>query len=291
MAAGKLPKVMHTYTSSEYWAGHGALVHIDVTGRRDLEVPGAVRIYHFGGTQHSLGPFELSDTDTQNGYHGQLPFNWMDYRPLLRAALVNLDRWVTSGALPPESRYPRLDAGTAVFPETLKPFFRTLPGGHFPTPLRAITRLDFGTDEGVPTVVPPAVGKPYPCLVPAIDQDGNEVGGIRLPFLSVPLATYTGWNLRHADIGGAEQILASGGASGGTLLGSTRPFPATRQQREATCDPRRSIAERYASKSAYLEQIQQAARELLQERYLLAEDLEAMLQQAARHYDRLGPQG
>jgi hypothetical protein len=133
----------------------------------------------------------------------------------------------------------------------------------------------------------PLVGKPYPCLVPAIDQDGNETCGILLPFHTVPLATYTGWNRRHADTGGTGQILATGGGSGGTLLGATLPFPATRQQREATGDPRRSIAERYASREAYLEQVQQAAHALLQQRYLLAEDLATMVDQATRHYDAL----
>jgi hypothetical protein len=132
------------------------------------------------------------------------------------------------------------------------------------------------------------VGAPYPCLVPAVDQDGNEVGGIRMPYHTVPLATYTGWNLRHADIGGTGQILASGGASGGTLFGATLPFPASRQARESTGDPRRSIAERYASKTAYLERVQQATEGLVQARYLLTEDVEDILNQAAQHYDLLG---
>ncbi len=286
-ARGQVPKVMHTYTSSEYWAGHGALVHIDVTGSRDVDVPESVRVYLFGGTQHGLGPFELSDHDKLNEYRGQYPFNWIDYRPLMRAALVNLDRWVTSGEAAPPSRYPRLDDGTAVPPEKLMDTFGALPGVTMPQPLRAIRRLDFGSDTGVATHVPPVVGKAYPCLVPAIDQDGNEVSGIRLPFLTVPLATYTGWNLRHADIGGAGQILATGGATGGTLTGSTLPFPITREARETSGDPRPSIAERYASQAAYVEEVQKAAERLIQERYMLTEDLEELLEQAAQHYDQL----
>jgi hypothetical protein len=123
--------------------------------------------------------------------------------------------------------------------------------------------------------------------VPAIDQDGNEVCGIRLPFQTVPLATHTGWNLRHADIGGAGQTLASGGASGGTLIGATIPFPATREARQAAGDPRRSIAERYASRDDYLAQVRQAAQALLQARYILAEDVEELIGQAAQHYDCL----
>ena len=126
-----------------------------------------------------------------------------------------------------------------------------------PEPLRRFERLTSGHRLASPRMCPVS-GKPYPRLVPAVDQDGNEVCGIRLPFQTVPLATHTGWNLRHPDIGGAGQTLASGGASGGTLIGATIPFPATREARQATGDPRRSIAERYTSKADYLEQVRQA---------------------------------
>jgi hypothetical protein len=284
---GKVPKVLHTYTSSEYWGGHGALVHIDVTGSRDLDVPESVRIYHFGGTQHPVGTFPLQDTDPRQGYRGQQPFNYLDYRPLLRAALVNLDRWVTHGEPAPPSHYPRLDAGTAVPPERLLDTFRAIPGVHVPQPLRRFVRLDFGPEAGIATHGPPVLGKPYPCLVPAVDQDGNEICGLRLPHQTVPLATYTGWNLRHPDIGGAGQILASGGASGGTLHGATIPFPATRATRQASGDPRRAIAERYPSRDDYLERIRQAAHTMVRARYLLAEEVEEIVSQATHHYDLL----
>ncbi len=287
MAHGSVPKVLHTYTSSEYWAGHGALVHIDITGQRDLDIPDPVRVYHFGGTQHTLPTFPLQDSDARQGYRGEQPFNWVDYRPLLRAALVNLDTWVTQGQAAPPSCHPRLDAGTAVPPEDLARTFLALPGVHFPEPLRRLTRLDFGPEDGIATQAPPRLGAPYPVLVPAVDEDGNEVCGIRMPTQIVPLATYTGWNLRHADTGGAGQILASGGGSGGTLLGATIPFPTTPEVRAATHDPRRAIAERYPSRAAYLAQVTQAAEALVQTRYLLADDVGEIVSQAAQQYDFL----
>ena len=281
---GELPKVMYTYTSSEYWAGHGALVHTDLEGLEDVEPPDAVRVYAFAGTQHALGGLPLSDTDPVDGYRGAHAFNCLEYRGLLRAALVNLDRWVTDGKAPPPSQYPRIDDGTAVTPDAASPALEAVPGVRLPRPVRKFTRLDFGRDPGVPTVVPATVGRDYPRLVSQVDADGNEVAGIRLPLVSVPLATHLGWNRRHADIGGEGQTLSTGGASGGTLRGSSIPFAATRVEREGAGDPRLSIEERYPSSNDFLERIAAAARQLVAEGYLLEEDVEPVVEQAAEHY-------
>ena len=282
---GNLPKVMYTYTSSEYWAGHGALVHTDVEGQQDVEPPDAVRIYTFAGTQHALGGLPLTDVDPVDGYRGAHSFNCLDYRCLLRAALVNLDRWVSGDEPPPASQYPRIADATATPPAGAAPGLETVPGVKLPQPLRKFTRLDFGPDPLVPTVVPATVGREYPCLVSQVDADGNEVAGIRLPLVTVPLATHLGWNRRHADIGGEGQTLSTGGASGGTLRGSSIPFAATRGEREETGDPRLSIEERYASRPDFLEKIENAARELVAVGYLLEEDVELLVAQAGEHYE------
>ena len=113
----------------------------------------------------------------------------------------------------------------------------------------------------------------------AVDADGNELAGIRLSDISVPLATYTGWNVRHPAIGGPGQTLS--------LLGSTIPFPTTRAEREASGDPRPSIEERYPSKEDYLRRVQQATEALVQQGYLLAEDVPTVTDQAIQHYDLL----
>ncbi len=284
---GELPKVMYTYTSSEYWAGHGALVHTDTEGRQDVEPPDAVRVYAFAGTQHALGGLPLTDTDPADGYRGAHAFNCLDYRCLLRAALVNLDRWVSNDEPAPPSQYPRIADATATPPAGAAPRLEAVPGVKLPRPLRKFTRLDFGPDPLVPTVVPVTVGRDYPCLVSQVDADGNEAAGIRLPLVSVPLATHLGWNRRHADIGGEGQTLSTGGASGGTLRGSSIPFAATRAEREETGDPRESIEERYASRQDFLEQIENAARQLVADGYLLAEDVEPLVAQASEHYEAM----
>ena len=281
---GELPKVMYTYTSSEYWAGHGALVHADVEGRHDVEPPDAVRVYAFAGTQHALGGLPLTDTDPADGYRGAHTFNCLDYRCLLRAALVNLDRWASDGVAPPASQFPRIAEGSAVSPAEAALGLEAVPAVKLPQPLRKFTRLDFGPDPKVASVVPATVGRDYPSLVSQVDADGNEVAGIRLPLVSVPLATHLGWNRRHADIGGEGQTLSTGGASGGTLRGSSIPFAATPQEREATEDPRLSIEERYESRQSFLEQIECAAVQLVADGYLLEEDVGRLVAQSSEHY-------
>ena len=284
---GELPKVMYTYTSSEYWAGHGALVHTNLDGSGDIDPPDAVRVYAFAGTQHALGGLPLNDIDPVDGYRGAHAFNCLEYRALLRAALVNLDRWVTDGTPPPPSQHPRIADGTSVPPVEAAPSLEAVPGVKLPQPVRKFTRLDFGPDPGVPTVIPATVGRDYPCLVSQVDADGNEVAGIRLPLVSVPLATYLGWNRRHADIGGEGQTLSTGGASGGTLRGSSIPFAATRAEREAHGDLRPSIEERYESRQAFLDRIEAAARQLVADGYLLEEDIQPIIDQAAEHYSAM----
>ena len=276
-------KVIFTNSSTEYWGGHAALTHVDVTGAVDIEPPDSARIYHFAGTQHGAGTIPPKDADPSNGNKGRHSFNTVDYRPLLRAAVENLDAWVTNGDPPPASVHPRIDDGTAVPPQRVAERFRSIPGASFLDHLPYISRLDFGPDPGVPTQLPPAVGKPFPSLVSAVDSDGNELRGIRLPDVAVPLATHTGWNVRHPDMGGAGQIIKQ--------IGSTIPFFATKKDREAVNDPRLSIEERYASKEDYLAQVRRVAQNLVYQKYLLAEDVARVEEHAAQRYDLFSQRG
>ena len=259
------------------------MIHTDATGTRDVAPAASSRFYHFAGAQHSAGTLPLTDTNPVDGARGQQALNSVDYNPLLRGALVRMDRWVSDGEEPPPSRYPRLADGTAVEPEQLRGVFTAIPRVGFPAHPPEVVRLNFGTDaaSGIATTLPPVEGEPYPHFVAAIDQDGTELTGIRLPDLTVPLATYTGWNLRHPQMGAPDRLMS--------LMGSTIPFPATREARAVTGDPRRSIEERYASKAAYLEQIRREALSLVDHGYLLAEDLELIVGQASRRYDMLAP--
>jgi len=273
--------IPYASSSTEYWRGDASLIHTDAEGEKDVPLSAAVRLYHFAGTQHSTGALPLTDTNPVDGARGQQALNSVDYNPLLRALLVSMDRWVSQGEEPPPSRYPRLADGSAVAPEKVRGVVTAIPGVRFPAHPPQVTRLDFGPEaaSGVAATLPPREGEPYPHFVPAVDPDGNDLSGIRLPDVTVPLATYTGWNLRHPQIGAPDRLMS--------LMGSTIPFPATEGERAAKGDPRRSIEEHYPGKAAYLDQVRHAAQRLIDVGYLLAEDLERILAQSARRWDLL----
>jgi hypothetical protein len=146
-------------------------------------------------------------------------------------------------------------------------------------------RLDYGAESelGRTTTLPPDLGQGFPALVSDVDATYNEIAGIRLPDLQVPLATYTGWNLRHPENGNPDLIM---GVSGG-LSGWTLPFAATQKERESSGDPRPSIEERYASKKKYLRLVHEAALSLVEKRHLLEEDVPEILDKATERYDNL----
>ena len=280
---GVAPKVIYTNTSSEYWGGHGALAHTTADGKTDVELSDTVRSWLFCGTQHAPANLPISDTNPDTGARGTQALNYVDYRPLMRAALYWLDRWVTHNEEPPANRYPNHADGTLVPAAELAGRFATLPGVVFPTYQKAMRELNFGPDRATPTVIPPEVGEEYPSLVSAVDGDGNELGGVRLPAVEVPLATYTGWNVRHPDLGGIGQTLAPGG----TVVGGAIPFAATRGERLASGDPRPSIEERYGSREEYLARVRESAAALVDAGYMLAEDVEVVVGQGAEVYDAI----
>ncbi|MFN8525982.1 MAG: alpha/beta hydrolase domain-containing protein [Chloroflexota bacterium] len=283
---GGVPKIFHINTSAEYWRGDASLIHTDIDGTRDVEPPRESRIYHFAGTQHGPGTLPLEDYNPNDGTRGAHGFNAVDYTPLLRALLVAFDGWVTAGIEPPASQFPRLADGSAVPRERVLDLFRRIPGVTVPDPERILMvwRTDVGPRVAEGVGDPPArLGARYPGFVSAVDADGNERASIRPPDVSVPVATYTGWNPRHPETGGAGQI--------NLMQGSTFPFPATRAERERTGDPRLSIEERYADGDDYLGRVRRAAEALVGERLLLQEDVTIVVDLAAERFDAFSTRG
>ncbi len=278
---GRVPRIVTINTSAEYWRGDGSLVHTDVEGKADVEPPAVARVYLFAGTQHTPGALPPPDADPNTGGKGGQPFNTVDYAPLLRAALVSLDRWVSAGVEPPPSAVPRLAEASAVSAEATAATFARIPGVRFPGRIVRPGRLDFGpdTERGVVTEVPPKAGAPYTTFVSAVDADGNETAGVRPVELAAPLATVTGWNPRHPSQGAPGDLMS--------MMGSTLPFARTRAERERNGDPRPSVEERYTSRGAYLTAVRAAARRLVAERWMLDEDVEPSVERAGRLWDLL----
>jgi len=140
-------------------------------------------------------------------------------------------------------------------------------GVTYPGRVNELAELDYGSQP--PQSIP---DHDYVVFVPAIDEDGNEMSGVRVPEISVPRGTHTGWSARRP-----------GHAEGGlTLLGSFFPFARTRQERLDSGDPRLSLEERYASEDDYLGRIAAAARALVADRLLLDEDVASLVEAARR---------
>jgi hypothetical protein len=277
---GSPPKIFLTNSAAEYWRGDASLIHTDLEGSRDREPADFVRIYLLASTQHTPGALPPLAADPNTGDRGEHRFNIVDYAPLMRAVLVNLDRWVCDGVAPPPSAHPRISDGTAVLPESLAGAFRALPGARFPERIVRPLHLDFGPDIGRGIAsYPPKAGAPYRTYVSALDADGNEVAGIRPFEVLAPLATYTGWNPRHPDTGAPSDLMQ--------MMGSTLPFPLTRADRTRTNDPRASIEERYGSRAGYLGAVREVAQKLVAARHMLAEDVDTVLERAGRSWDYL----
>ena len=266
-----VPKILYTNSSWEYWGSAASTLHTTLAGE-DFQIPESSRIYSFAGTQHVPARMPLSETPATRG---QLPHNPMDYRPGLRALYVALDQWVRTGAAPPDSRYPKVAERSLVHRSAFNE--SGLRSVNVPPAAQAAFRLDNGEQEpGIPTIVPPKVGKPYVVLLPQVDDDGNELPGIRMPALAVPLATHAGWNLRSPSIGAPSELVQ--------LVGSMHPFARTRDERMRG-DTRATITERYASRANYLARITQEAATLVQQRLMLKEDVPHVVSSAGTLWD------
>jgi hypothetical protein len=262
------PYVFHTQTSTEYWQKRGCLAHTDGKGN-DIGLPETVRLYVIASAQHN-SPFgsEPAKDDTK------LLVNPLPAGDVLRALMVAMDLWVTQGIAPPPSRYPTVNDRTLVRPSQSTPFPR-IPGVPYHGLHNRQLFLDYGANisRGRMAVHPPRqvnAGE-YRVLVPKVDKDGNDIAGIRLPAVQVPTGTYTGWNLRPAGL--AEDELSG-------LLGSFIPFARSKTERRQKGDPRLSLQERYKDKADYVRQVSRVARILVEQRYLLPEDAERMIQEA-----------
>lgn len=265
------PLVLHTQTATEYWQRRGSLVHTDTQGN-DLDQPDNVRVYLWASSQHFADPNKKGPA-TGGCQHFT---NVVQTSMLFRAMLDALDAWVSDGTEPPASRVPRRSDGTLVSYETWRETMPTIPGAALPRAANSLPLMDFGPDfeRGILSKEPPDIidAEGYAILVPAVDADGNDVAGVRVPMVQAPLGTYTGWNLRSRGHGHGAMHLFDG---------SYIPFADTAEERAMTGDPRASNEERYSDAEKYVRAIEKAARQLVEERLMLEEDIARCVAAAA----------
>lgn len=282
------PKIMQIDGSFEWWGGRASLVVTD-GGGRDLVLPDNVRYYLIPGTSHGGGRGLSSGSFSLPSPKGlcQMPASPVHSLPFYRALTFALAQWVSKNITPPPSRYPTVAAGTLVSPDRVQfpPIDEiSVPIGKnaLPTPLsitfsarhNTLFSTDYSSAEPVVDL-----SKPYQILVPAVNQDGNETSGIPVPEVSVPLASYTGWNLRREGHAKAELCAGEGGAI---------PFAINRKSRSPS-DIRSSLDDLYTSRSDYQSKVDKAVSSLLDGGYILPLDAEQYRRKAKKISEHLIP--
>jgi hypothetical protein len=273
---GVIPKLFFVNTSAEYWNRAASLIHTDPTGREDAAVDPNARIYFLAGSQHYVGRSDVRE-----------PFlncvNRTNHYPVMRALLVHLDRWVEGEAGPPASAYPRFADRSLLPVAAYKAALPKLPALAPPTDAHRPFRLDLGprfAAEGIVDHAPAGFGPSFDSRVPAPDADGTDVSGVRLPELTVPLGTRTGWNRRAPATG------FPGNTS--RFDGSFVPFARTEAERAAAGDPRPSLEARYpGGRPEFLARTRAAAEQTVVAGWLLPEELESEVAEEAALWDRV----
>ena len=286
LASSTCPKLIHAATALELWEGRQSLGLTDPLGLKDAPEPPNVRTYIMVSTQHAPPGLPLP-VKAPFGACVQQP-NPNPHTWTMRALLTDLTEWVQNGRLPPPSAMPRIADHTLVPPDDVA--FPAIPANTYGGVQRPAVRftglvnrlhpLDYGPSydaadiSGVMTTEPPRTGSgSYNILVPQVDRDGNDLGGIRSIYLQVPIGTYTGWNQFRGDWFG-------GGFC--SFSGSFIPFAATQAEREQIGDPRLSLAERYPTPGAYADAVKAATARLVAQRFMLPEDAARLVAEAAR---------
>jgi hypothetical protein len=287
------------------WVGTSANV--------DIPLPDNVRRYYIPSTTHggtTLAPpatmFNASlpgsllppATCPGNNYGtGILSANPLPHADTVTALLVHFRNWVMNDVAPPASRYPTLRDGNLVDPVKAAMGFPTIPvsvagpGWRTTAPepgfINPVLDYDWGPNfdandaTGVPTLLPPPIKRVIKMLVPRVNADGNEVGGVPLVLNDAPLGTYLGWNI--ADGRTSPPLAQYRPFHGGQLCdyaGGMIPFAKTKSERDATGDPRLSLEERYKDHAGYVAAVRQATATAVAQGFLLQPAANVLIDQA-----------
>ena len=246
-AENVVPKIFYVNTSYEYWSRGASLIHTTPDSARDVDPAETSRVYLVAGFGHVAGAFPPA---RQAG--AQQPVNPNNIVWLRHGFTAALDAWTRFGAAPPPSRVPKIADGTLVPVDKLAvAAFRGVPSPKF---AYNVYKIDLGVE-------PPPVHGTYVNLVPQVGPDGNELAGVRTPELQVPLATYTGWNLRTPEAGFPDYRAS--------FIGAYLAWP------------KDEVLARYRTRDEYFARFTDAALALVHDRFFVADDLPAILQRGA----------
>jgi hypothetical protein len=284
LATNTCPKIVETFGSTELWYLRMNQSMVGAAADADIPLNRNIRRYYISGTTHGGGNGGFSETPpaVPNGSGTNWGQCTLNGNPLphteTRAALLDgLRKWVMNGTPMVPSRYPTLIGQNLVEPTKQAIGFPTIPGLPASAPEGLVTPVidyDFGprfskSDEsGIVDMMPSGIGLVLKTVVPRVDADGNEVGGVPAVLHDAPLGTYTGWNVTAA--GFYKDRICS-------FTGGMIPFARTKAQRLASGDPRLSLEERYGSHAGYVAAVQAAADNAFNQGFLLDADRTALV--------------
>jgi hypothetical protein len=279
------PKIVETFGGSEVYALKMTTSWVGTDPKNDIPLPDSVRRYYLPSSTHGGSNGAMTETPSLNGANcpgnnwgtGTMPVSPVPSTELTNRIRVALRDWVTKGIDPPDSVWPQLKGKkserTLVEPTMQAMGFpHGIPGipdsifspDNFVNP---VLDYDWGPDfdefnaTGNPTNVPPPIKHVIKMLVPAVDSDGNELGGVPTVLRDAPLGTYLGWNITSAGFH-AGQVC--------NYVGGQVPFAITKAKRIANNDPRPSLEERYGSHDGYVATVKKAADNAACQGYLFA---------------------
>jgi hypothetical protein len=274
------PKIMELMGSAEFYSLRASMTFTGSSAKSDLPLPENVRRYYMNSATHGggAGGFYVEPSAQQLVVNCDLAANPVPEKPTRRALILAMKQWVVDGTAPPPSMYPTLKDKTLIPAQDLMAKYPKFPGATF-TPSMLNPNLIYRVGpkfnavdvSGIASEQPPTVLGAAPAVVPTVDADGNEIGGIRAPLRQNPLGTYTGWNPTSTGFRKGEYC---------SLRGGYIPFARTKAEREAKHDPRLSLEERYPSHAEYVRRVRASAEAMVKQRLLLEDDAQKMIAEA-----------
>lgn len=282
------PKIIELAGATEVWALKITPGWIGSAGNSDVPIPGNVRRYYVSSTTHGggRGGFDITPLASPacpgpSFGQGMFAANPMPYTETVNALRSHFRNWVMKDTAPPASRWPSLAGGYLVDATKEAIGFPSIPGVPTSAPtglINPVLDYDWGPafnnvdGSGVASKVPPAIKHAIKGKAPRVDADGNELGGVPVVLRGAPLGTYLGWNITAAGFHQGKICNYAGGMI---------PFARTEAERMANSDPRLSLEERYKTHAGYVEAVKAAAAQAVTQGFLLQEDADALVKQAA----------